>query len=154
MLWNACQWFQMFSKTIFSSTKSIFFYQDSKIFSSKISTQTLKRALNITKSIILDGHIHTITCTVFNKDLRVVCILSPKELHHITLISPRKHACNHVKAFYFSFSFDFLILFEINTSFNLAVQVLHLTKHSFYNLHTGVHDWWVIVVRWLFMIFS
>ena len=132
----------------FQKSHSLQHYQTSKIFSSKISIQTLKRALNITKSIILDGRIHIITCTMFNKDLRVVCTLSPKELHHITLTSPRKHACNHVKAFYFSFcfyfyfyfSFDFLILFEINTSFNLAMQVLHLTKHNFYNLHIGVHD--------------
>ena len=26
-----------------------------------------------------------------------------------------------------------------NISFYLAVQVLHLTKHDFYDLHTGVH---------------
>ena len=33
------------------------------------------------------------------------------------------------------------------------MQVLHLTEHGFYNLHIGVHDWQVILVRWLFMPF-
>ena len=89
--------------------------------------------------------------------------LSTKELHPITPTS-KKHVCNHVKAsssfsfFFFSFLFLFLLiflfLFKINTLFNLVVQVLHLTKHGFYNLHTSVHDWRVTVMRWLFMHFS
>jgi len=31
--------------------------------------------------------------------------------------------------------------FKDNTSFYLAMQVLHLTKH--HDLHTSVHDWWL-----------
>ena len=34
------------------------------------------------------------------------------------------------------------------------MQVLHLNEHDFYNLHTGVHDWRVTVVRWLFIVFN
>ena len=34
-----------------------------------------------------------------------------------------------------------------------AIQVQHLIKHGFYDLHTGVHDWRVTVMRWLFMPF-
>ena len=97
-------------------------------------------------------------------------------MHHITHTSPWKYACNHVKAFFILFLlmpfffvfFVFLFilntilifllilsfLFKINTLFNLAVQVLHLIEHGFYNLHIGIHDWQVIVVRWLFMPFS
>ena len=41
--------------------------------------------------------------------------------------------------------------FENYTSFNLIVQMLHLTEHGFYDLHTGVHDWRVTVMKWLFM---
>ena len=43
--------------------------------------------------------------------------------------------------------------FENNTSFNLVVQMLHLTEYGFYNLHTGVNDWSVTVMRWLFIHF-
>ena len=87
---------------------------------------------------ILDKH--TFTCTKFSKDLYAVCSTSKctkykkcdmqivmkhifyiinhiglkvtitKELHHKTLTSPRKHACNHVKAFCFFLPFLFLLL--------------------------------------------
>ena len=38
--------------------------------------------------------------------------LSPKDLHHITPTSPRKHACNNAILFFFPFSFEafFLLL--------------------------------------------
>ena len=55
-----------------------------------------------------------------------------------------------IKYYFLCFSFSF----EHNTSFYLAVQMLHLNEYSFYNLHTSVHDWQVTVVRWLFMSFS
>ena len=48
----------------------------------------------------------------------------------------------------------FFYPFEYNTSFNLVMQVLHLTEHGFYKLHTGIQDWRVTMVRWLFMPFS
>ena len=41
-----------------------------------------------------------------------------------------------------------------NTSFYLAVRLLHLTEHDFYDLHTDVHDWRVTVMKWLFIPFS
>ena len=49
--------------------------------------------------------------------------------------------------------YDFLFLFETNTSFNFIVQMLLFTKYGFNNLHTGVHDCRVTMVRWLFMSF-
>ena len=50
---------------------------------------------------------------------------------------------------FFSFFLFFLLL--NNTLFYLTVQVLYLIEHGFYDLHIGIHDWPVTVVRWLFM---
>ena len=49
MIWNACQWFQMFPKTLFLQSKSIFI---------KIQNFLPKpqKVLNISRSTILDGH--------------------------------------------------------------------------------------------------
>ena len=67
----------MFSKTTFSSTKSIFI-KIKKSSPKKYLPKPQKRVLNIRRSIILDDHInyHTITCTVFNKNFLVVCATS------------------------------------------------------------------------------
>ena len=35
----------------------------------------------------------------------------------------------------------FFFFLKDNTLFYLAMQVLHLSEHNFYNLHTCVHDW-------------
>ena len=48
----------------------------------------------------------------------------------------------------------YIYIYISNTSFYFAMQVLHLTEHGFYDLHTGIYDWRVTVVRRLFIPFS
>ena len=78
------------------------------------------------------------------------------EVHHITLISPRNTLLTILKAFWFLLFFMFFAYFSFkhimhgyirekeNTQLcklehpYFDMQVLHLTKHSFYELHTNV----------------
>ena len=99
------------------------------------------------------------------------------EIHLITPTSPRNTLAIIFKSILIFFVFSFLLItslqiFLLSTMKHimhgyirekkipfiwkhifLVVQMLHLIEHDFYELHTSVYDWQVLVVRWLFMPF-
>ena len=71
-------------------------------------------------------------------------------LFFIFLLSTMKHIMNgHIR----ERKENTIVFLFIQHPF-LAMKVLHLTEHNFYELHIGVYNWRVLVVRWLFILFS
>ena len=62
--------------------------------------------------------------------------LLPKELHHITLTSPRKHACNHAIFYFFIFLFFKFICFFF-FFWSIFFFVFHFSFWSFYLFYSN-----------------
>ena len=83
------------------------------------------------------------------------------EIHLITLTSPRNKLATILKAFWFFLLLFFFAYFSFKHSIHGHIKEKRNTqlckpKHHNFAMpkHTDViHDWWVLVVRWLFMSF-